>query len=53
MYKNFQKEIDQAHGEANKQFELHYSRIKERVLDMVSKVKFILGGFVIALFLRR
>ena len=40
VYAKFQMKIDQAYGEANKQFEIYCSTIKERVLDKVySKVK--------------
>ena len=39
LYTKFKREIDQAFGEANKQFEFHYSKIKEHVLGKVANEK--------------
>ena len=36
VYNKFQKEIDQACGEADKQFKIHYSKIKEQVLKIAA-----------------
>lgn len=39
VYKKYEKEIDHACGEANKHFELHYDKIKERVQGKLAEKK--------------
>ena len=36
VYKKFKEEIDQACAEVGKQFEIHYTKIKDQVLEKVA-----------------
>lgn len=39
LYKKYKKEVDHACGEAKKQFDLHYGKMKERVQGKVAQKK--------------